>query len=72
MEKIKTNENINEINIFDDLKNEIAPNIDKKSLNKKKLSTLKNAILKHDDNFILANIESYEKSHLFSKKNLEK
>lgn len=72
MEKIKTNENINEINVFDDLKNEIAPNIDKKSLNKKKLSTLKNAILKHDDNFILANIESYEKSPLFSKKNLKK
>ncbi|MDD5212812.1 MAG: cyclic nucleotide-binding domain-containing protein [Candidatus Gracilibacteria bacterium] len=72
MEKIKTNECINEINVFDELKNEISPNIDKKSLNKKKLSTLKNAILKHDENFILANIESYEKSPLFSKKNLKK
>jgi hypothetical protein len=72
MEKIKTNENISEINIFDELKNDIAPNIDKKELNKKKLSTLKNAILKHDDNFILANIDNYEESPLFSKKNLKK
>nr|MDQ1433158.1 hypothetical protein [Patescibacteria group bacterium] len=61
MEKIKTNENINEINVFDELKNDIASNIDKKELNKKKLSTLKSVILKHDDNFILANIENYEK-----------
>ena len=72
MEKIKTNENINEINVFDELKNDIAPNIDKKELNKKKLSILKSAILQHDDNFILANIENYEKSDFFSKKVLEK
>lgn len=72
MEKIKTNENINEINVFDELKNDIAPNIDKKELNKKKLSVLKSAILQHDDNFILANIENYEKSDFFSKKVLEK
>lgn len=72
MEKIKTNENINEINIFDELKNDIAPNIDKKELNKKKLSTLKSAILKHDDNFILANIDAYEKSPFFNKKSLKK
>lgn len=72
MEKIKTNENISEINIFDELKNDITPDIDKKELNKKKLSTLKSAILKHDDNFILANIDAYEKSPLFSKKSLKK
>lgn len=72
MENIKINEHINEINIFDELKNEINPNIDKKELNKKKLSILKEAVLRHDDNFILANIENYEKSPLFSKKTLQK
>jgi len=71
MEKIKDKE-ISNINIFDELKTEIDTNLDKKELNKKKLSILKDAIINKSDNFILKNINLFEKNHLFQEKKLKR
>lgn len=71
MEKIK-NKEISNINIFDELKTEVGKNLDKKELNKKKLSILKDAIINKSDNFILKNIDFFEKNKLFQEKQLKK